>query len=62
MKKIKPERSCCESYKLKSPNQGFPGGPVVETLPCNAGDAGSIPGEGIKIPHVAWPKKEKAES
>ena len=32
---------------------GFPGGPVVKNLPCNAGDAGSIPGWGTKIPHSA---------
>ena len=31
----------------------FPGGPVVKNLPCNAGDAGSIPGWGTKIPHTA---------
>ena len=30
--------------------QDFPGGPVVENLPFNAGDAGSIPGQGTKIP------------
>ena len=30
----------------------FPGGPVVTNLPCNAGDAGSIPGQEIKIPHA----------
>ena len=30
----------------------FPGGPVIKNLPCNAGDAGSIPGWGTKIPHV----------
>ena len=24
---------------------GFPGGPVVKNLPCNAGDTGSIPGQ-----------------
>ena len=29
----------------------FPGGPVVKNLPCNAGDKGSIPGWGTKIPH-----------
>ena len=29
----------------------FPGAPVVKNLPCNAGDGGSIPGEGTKIPH-----------
>ena len=28
----------------------FPGGPVVKNLPCNAGDAGSTPGPGTKIP------------
>ena len=31
--------------------QGFPGGPVVENLPCHARDMGSIPGQGTKIPH-----------
>ena len=30
----------------------FPGGPVVKNLPCHAGDAGSIPGQGTKIPHA----------
>ena len=29
----------------------FPGGPVVKNPPSNAGDAGSIPGRGTKIPH-----------
>ena len=31
----------------------FPGGPVVENPSCNAGDIGSIPDGGTKIPHVA---------
>ena len=31
----------------------FPGGPVVKNLPCNAGDVGSIPGWGTKIPHAS---------
>ena len=30
----------------------FPGGPVVKNQPSNAGDMGSIPGRGIKIPHA----------
>ena len=30
----------------------FPGGPVVKNPPSNAGDAGSIPGWGTKIPHA----------
>ena len=25
---------------------------MVKNLPCNAGDAGSIPGRGTKIPHA----------
>ena len=31
----------------------FPGGPVVKNLPCNAGDAGLLPGQRTKIPHAA---------
>ena len=31
----------------------FPGGPVVKNPPYNAGDKGSIPGWGTKIPHAA---------
>ena len=31
---------------------GSPSGPVVKNLPSNAGDVGSIPGRGTKIPHV----------
>ena len=31
----------------------FPGGPVVKNPPYNAGDAGSIPGQGTKIPNAA---------
>ena len=30
----------------------FPGGPVVKNPPSNAGDAGSIPGQGSKIPYA----------
>ena len=31
----------------------IPGGPVVETLPASANDAGLIPGWGVKIPHAS---------
>ena len=31
----------------------FPGGPVVQNLPCNAGDVGSIPGGDTKIPRAS---------
>ena len=30
----------------------FPGGPVVKNPPANAGDVGSIPGQGTKTPHA----------
>ena len=30
----------------------FPGGPLVENPPSNAGDVGLIPGRGTKIPHA----------
>ena len=38
---------------LKSHYRDFPDGAVVKNLPCNAGDAGSIPGQGTKVPHAA---------
>ena len=31
----------------------FPGGPVVKNPTSNAGDVGSIPGWGTKIPHAS---------
>ena len=31
---------------LKTPEGGFPGGAVVQSLPANAGDMGSSPGLG----------------
>ena len=36
----------------------FPGGPVVKTLPSNAGDRGSIPCWSAKIPHGSVPKNQ----
>ena len=36
----------------------LPGGPVVKTSPSNAGGVGSIPGQGVKIPHVSQPKNQ----
>ena len=35
----------------------LPGGPVVKTLPFNAGSVGSISGQGVKIPHALGSKK-----
>ena len=31
---------------------GFPGGPVVKSTPCNAGEVGLIPGQRTKISHA----------
>ena len=31
---------------------GFPGGPVIKTLPANAGGAGLIPG--LRRSHLPW--------
>ena len=38
--------------------RGFPGGPVVKTSPSSAWGTGSGPGQGAKIPHASWPKKQ----
>ena len=37
----------------------FPGGPGVRNPPSNAGDTGSIPGQGTKIPHARQRGKKK---
>ena len=36
----------------------FPGSPVVKTLPYNAEGVGSMPGQGVKIPHASEPKNQ----
>ena len=41
------------SSDKKTQSWDFPGGPVVKNQPSNAGDVGSIPGQGTKIPHAA---------
>ena len=38
--------------KHKNNFRDFPGGPGAKNLPSNAGDAGSVPGRGTKIPHA----------
>ena len=44
--------------RKKGDDWDFPGGPVVKTLPSNAGDIGSIPSQGAKISHALWPKSQ----
>ena len=44
---------CVFKWAIKSyEKEDFPGGPVAENLPCNAGDSGSIPGRETRIPHA----------
>ena len=38
---------------IKNASGDLPGGPVIKNPPSNAGDTGSIPGRGTKIPHAA---------
>ena len=38
---------------LKEEDMDFPGGPVVKTLPCNAGGVGSIHDQGAKVLHTS---------
>ena len=37
-------------------SRGFPGSPVVKTMPSNAEGACLISGQGVKVPHALWPK------
>ena len=55
---IWPENTCwaggIEANEKKEFNWGdFPGGPVFKNLSYSAGDMGSTPGQGTKIPHAA---------
>ena len=53
-KKLTYSRFHSQQEARNTSNMGdFPGGPVVNNPPSNAGDAGSIPGWGAKIPHAA---------
>ena len=42
------------TFKMSSKRHwgAFPGDPVVENLPSNAGDGGLISGQGTEIPHA----------
>ena len=42
--------------------RGFSGGPVVKTLPSNAGGMGLISGQGGKIPHASQPPPQKTQN
>ena len=40
------DQQLCTTTRMRD----FPGGPEVKNLPCNAGDASSISGQGTKLP------------
>ena len=48
--------------KKMIPFRDFPGGPVVKNPPSNAGDVGSIPGRGTKIPHAVGQLSPRTKS
>ena len=47
-----PEHVQSTGAPVDKGDKGFPGGPVVKNLLCNAGDVGSITGLATKIPHA----------
>ena len=47
-----PKISIVVSNGHKTNQRDFPGDPVVKNTPSNAGDTGSAPGRGTKIPHA----------
>ena len=52
MKKQVQQGCKIKDHYVKVNYRDFSGGPVVKNPPSNAGDAGSIPGRGTKIPHA----------
>ena len=49
---LKHYSSSLNLWALKIHLRDFSGGPVIRSLPCNAGDMSSIPGQGTKIPYA----------
>ena len=52
-------RKGSQKTPIKCMLRGFPGGPVVKTLPCNVGGVDSIPGWAAKVPKCLVVKKSK---
>jgi len=56
-------KASCQAYTTVNQKKGgFPGGPVVKTLPSNAGGVGVIPGQEAKIPHASQPKNQNIKN
>ena len=51
-------KSKSKGYVKRGGLRDFPGGPVVKTLPSNAGGVSLTPGLGAKIPHASGPKTQ----
>ena len=47
-----------QSSRQRATRQAVPNGPMVRTLPSNAGAAGLILGREVKIPHALRPKTQ----
>ena len=58
MKCMEPWETSKFNQVKKSIQWDFPGSPVVKTSLSNAGGAGSIPGQGAKIPHALGSKNQ----
>ena len=54
MRKVAEDVEKRRKLLTQDESRDLPGGPVVKVRPCayNAGDMGSIPGRGTKVPHV----------
>ena len=57
-----PHQLLFKTFLKYKTNGDFPGGPVVKTLPSNAGGTGSIPVWGAKIPHAFWPRNQNIKT
>ena len=47
-------------FKNQKLSWNFPRGPVVKNPPSNAGDEGSIPGWGTRVPHAVGQPSPRA--
>ena len=52
MDSVKTKNICASKDTVKKVKRDFPGGPLVKTLPSNAGGVGSITNLGAKNPHA----------
>ena len=50
-----------EPPQLKVLSRDFPDGPLVKTLPCNAGGVCLIPNREAKIPHASGAKNQNVK-